>query len=205
VKRFSKIALFTTVVLAIYRFALLDRLLNWGATSDEVSGALPGDRLLDNADPVTTRAITIDAPASAVWPWIVQIGPAPRGGVYTYDWIENLLGLKMHSTDQVLEEFQSPQVGDSIAFGGNVMSIELLEHEHAVVWRSQDGNWIWSFTLREQAGRTRFISRNSFRLERRIDRVGMAPMIPASLVMERKMLLGVKRRAERLARHRADA
>ncbi len=66
-------------------------------------------------------------------------------------------------------------------------------------WRSRDGNWVWAFILREQDGRTRLISRNRFRLPRLVDRIGMIPMEPGSLVMERKMLLGIKQRAERLS------
>jgi hypothetical protein len=197
-KTFSKFTLFAGAAAGIYHFLLREPILNWGASNAEVASVLPGDELIPAADGVSTRAITIKAPPSAVWPWIVQIGPYPRGGVYTYDWIENLLGLNMRSTDQVLEEFQHPQVGDSIGFGGNKMEIALLEPERTLVWRSSDGNWIWSFNLIEDAGRTRFISRNSFRLPRVIDKVGMVPMIPGSLVMERKMLFGIKQRAENL-------
>jgi len=94
-------------------------ILNCGATSEEATGRLPGDELLEKADGVSTRAIEIDAPASAVWPWLAQLGPSPRGGAYTYDWIENLVGLNMHSADRVLPEFQNPAVGDTIGFGSN--------------------------------------------------------------------------------------
>ena len=66
-------------------------ILTWGATDDEAAGRLPGDELLEDAHGVATRAITIKAPVGAVWPWLAQLGPAPRGGAYTYDWIENLL------------------------------------------------------------------------------------------------------------------
>jgi hypothetical protein len=198
VKNFSKFIVVPLGAAGIYRFALRERLLNWGATEAEASGPLPGDELLADADGVSTRAISIAAPPSAVWPWIVQIGPAPRGGVYTYDWIENLLGLNMHSTNDVLDEFQHPELGESIAFGGNEMEIALVDARRALAWRSTDGNWIWSFILVEQGGGTRFISRNRFRLPRMIDKLGMAPMVPASFVMERKMLMGIKQRAERL-------
>jgi hypothetical protein len=64
--------------------------------------------------------------------------------------------------------------------------------------RSADGNWVWSFVLDERDGTTRLISRNRFRLPRRRDRIGMIPMEPGSLVMERKMLLEIKQRAEAL-------
>ncbi len=94
-----------TLFLLVLYFALLRRpILRWGASGREASSPLPGDELLDTADGVSTRAIWIDAPASDVWPWLAQMGPAPRGGAYTYDWIENLLGLDMHSVDEVLPE-----------------------------------------------------------------------------------------------------
>lgn len=173
--------------------------LTWGASEAEAGARLPGDELLEDADGVATRAIDIRAPRSAVWPWIAQMGPSPRGGAYTYDWIENLLGLNMHSADTVLPEFQHPHVGDTIGYGRNRMRLERVEPERVLAWRSQDGNWVWTFVLDEINGATRLISRNRFRLPRWIDRVGMAAMEPASLVMEHKMLLGIRQRAERLA------
>jgi hypothetical protein len=184
---------------AAYRRFLRRPILNWGATPEESSARLPGDELLEDADGVATRAITIAAPRSAVWPWIAQMGPAPRGGAYTYDWIENLLGLDMHSADRVIPEFQHPEVGDGFGFGANRMSYALVEPERVLAIRSADGNWVWTFVLHEHDGRTRLISRNRFRLPKLEDRLGMIPMEPGSLVMERKMLRGIKRRAERLA------
>src|SRR4029453_16758046 len=187
------------VAAMLYRLLLPPPLLNWGATAVEASARLPGDELLEEADGVATRAITIDAPASAVWPWMAQMGPSPRGGAYTYDWIENLLGLDMHSVDQVLPEYQHPQVGDTLGYGKNRMRFERVEPQRVLTTRSEDGNWVWTFVLDEQDGRTRLISRNRFRLPTLTAKIGMLPMEPASLVMERKMLRGIKRRAERLA------
>jgi len=183
----------------IYRLALRGPALTWGATRAEATARLPGDELLDPADGISTRAITIAAPASAVWPWLAQLGPSPRGGAYTYDWIENLLGLDMHSVDHVLPEFQDPQVGDTIAFGPNRMRLELVEPQRALAWRSADGSWVWTFVLEERDGETRLISRNRFRLPTLGARIAMLPMEPASLVMEAKMLRGIRVRAERLA------
>jgi hypothetical protein len=187
------------VAAVLYRRLLRRPILSWGATEAESRARLPGDELLEEADGVSTRAITIDAPANAVWPWIAQMGPSPRGGAYTYDWIENLLGLNMHSVDRVLAEFQHPQVGDTIGYGPNRMRLERVEPEHVLAWRSEDGNWVWCFVLDERDGKTRLISRNRFRLPSVGARIGMIPMEPASLVMERKMLHGMKQRAERLA------
>lgn len=194
-----RIATALALVGALYARVLRGRILRWGASEDEATARLPGDELLVDADGVATRAIDIAAPPSAVWPWIAQMGPAPRGGAYTYDWIENLLGLDMHSADRVLPEFQRPAVGDEIGYGPNHMRVERVEPERVLSWRSQDGNWVWTFVLSGRDGTTRLISRNRFRLPTLAARVGMIPMEPASLVMERKMLLGIKERAERLA------
>ena len=187
------------VVGAAYARWLRQPILTWGATDEEAAGPLPGDDLLEAADGVATRAIDVDAPAAAVWPWLAQMGPAPRGGAYTYDWIENLLGLDMHSVDRVLPEFQHPQVGDTIGYGPNRMRVERVERERVLAWRSEDGNWVWTFVLAERDEATRLISRNRFRLPSLAARLGMLPMEPASLVMEQKMLRGIKERAERLA------
>jgi hypothetical protein len=85
------------------------------------------------------------------------------------------------------------------------MRYALVERERVLATRSADGNWVWSFVLDERDGKTRLISRNRFRLPRLRDRIGMVPMEPGSLVMERKMLLGIKQRAEALARERRES
>jgi hypothetical protein len=148
--------------LALYYALVRGRVLTWGATAEEAVARLPGDELLEDADGVATRAIEIDAPASAVWPWIAQMGPAPRGGAYTYDWIENLLGLNMHSVDRVLPDLQHPQIGETISYGKNRMRIGRLEPERVLAWRSEDGKWVWTFVLAPTARGTRLISRTAF-------------------------------------------
>jgi hypothetical protein len=192
-----------------YRLVLRRRILDWGATRGEASGTLPGDELLADPDVVATRAITIAAPPSAVWPWLVQMGPGERGGAYTYDWIENLLGLDMHSVDTILPQFQHVEAGDVIpdAKGRPWMRVERVEPEHVLGLRSVDGSWVWTFVLVEQAGWTRLLSRNRIRTVGVIgSRLELEVMVPASLVMERKMLHGIRDRAERLAvEERAEA
>jgi hypothetical protein len=196
---------FTTAALgALYHAVLRRSILTWGATEAEAAAKLPGDDLLESADGMSTRAIEIGAPATAVWPWLAQMGPSPRGGAYSYDWVENLLGLNMHSVEHVLPDFQNPQIGNTIGFGSNRMRLERVEPEHVLAWRSEDGNWVWTFVLEEQDGNTRLISRNRFRLPKLVARIGMLPMEPGSLVMERKMLRGIKQRAERLASSPAE-
>src|SRR5690349_9411838 len=105
-KTLARTAVSTAASALVYRRFVRRPILTWGATAAEAAARLPGDELLEDADGVATRAIEIRAPTSAVWPWIAQMGPSPRGGAYTYDWIENLLGLNMHSADTVLPEFQ---------------------------------------------------------------------------------------------------
>ncbi len=204
-KKLLGICLALSVAATMYMRRLREPILSWGATAEEAKARLPGDELLEDADGVATRAITIDAPVSAVWPWIAQMGPSPRGGAYTYDWIENLLRLDMHSVDRVLPEFQQPQVGEGFGFGENQMRYALVDPEHVLALRSDNGNWVWSFVLQERDGHTRLISRNRFRLPRLRDRIGMLPMEPGSLVMERRMLRGIKQRAERLGAERSTA
>ena len=198
-KRALAMLTLATVLGAAYARLLRRPILRCGATDAEAHARLPGDELLEDADGVATRALTIDAPPSAVWPWLAQMGPSPRGGAYTYDWIDNLLGLGMRSTDRVLPEYQDPSPGDTIAYGRNRMRLERVEPEHVLAWRSEDGNWVWTFVLQPHNGSTRLVSRNRYRLPTVGARIGMLPMEPASLLMERKMLRGIKQRAEWLA------
>ncbi|MDX6522457.1 MAG: hypothetical protein QOJ31_532 [Gaiellales bacterium] len=196
-------ALATGLTAASYPALLRHRCLTWGATPDEVARRLPGDELLTTADIVSTRAVTIDAPSSAIWPWLVQMGSG-RGGAYTYDWIENLLGLGMHSADEILPQFQNLKVGDEMEMGPNrpKLRVEVLDPERVFTIRFEDGNWVWIFALFPEAGATRLVSRNRIAtpdaspLARLVN---LMLMEPGSLVMERKMLLGIKQRAERLA------
>ena len=83
------------------------------------------------------------------------------------------------------------------------MRLERIEPEHVLAWRSAEGNWVWTFVLEGRNGSTRLISRNRFRLPSLAARLGMVPMEPASLVMERKMLRGIKQRAERTVSDRS--
>jgi hypothetical protein len=190
------------VTIEAARRLLRTTVLTWGATADEASRSLPGDELLADADVVSTRAITIDAPPADVWPWLVQMGSG-RGGAYTYDWIENLFGLEMRSADTIHPEWQNLAVGDVIPGKASLpgMRVAVLEPERALVSQSEDSTWVWAFALEDLGGRTRLLSRNRIAMGAPSlgDRIGMAVMEPGSLVMERKMLGGIRQRAERLA------
>jgi hypothetical protein len=180
--------------------------LTWGARPDEISRKLPGDELLAGAGIVSTRAITIGAPPAAVWPWLVQMGSG-RGGVYTYDWIENLFGLDMHSTREIVPQFQDVKAGDEFPLGPGrpAMRVAILDPERTLAFRFADGNWVWIFALFAEASQTRLISRNRIAAPEAWPARLFSTLVmePGSLVMERKMLLGIKERAENLARGQA--
>lgn len=191
------------VAAAVYPVLLRRWCLTWGARAEEVGRSIAGDDLLSEPDMLATRAVTIDAPAGAIWPWLVQMGSG-RGGAYTYDWIENLLGLDMHSANEIIPEFQNLQVGDVLPVGskGPRLRVEVLDPDRVLVLRSEDENWVWAFALYPQDGTTRLVSRNRIAIPgaslfTRLFNLLM--MEPGSLVMERKMLLGIKQRAERPA------
>ena len=156
---------------------------------------------MPDPDIVATRAVEIDAPPSAVWPWLVQMGPG-RGGACTCDWIERRLGIDIRNSDRIIPEFQHLQVGDEIPMPGYAMRVERLEPERAMVVRSSNHAWVWSFELRPAGGHTRLISRNRFATSALPwkDKLAYPVIEPGSWVMERKMLLTIKQRAERLAR-----
>ena len=177
--------------------------LTWGAIDGEAARVLPGDELLAEPDIVTTRAVSVDVPPSAIWPWLVQMGPG-RGGAYTYDWIENLFGLGMHSADEILPQYQDLKVGDAQQLGarGPVLRVAALEPQRSIVLRSDDRNWVWAFSLVAAGQSTRLISRNRIATpgaSRLVRALYTYAMEPGSLIMERKMLLSIKQRAERLA------
>ena len=86
---------------------------SWGAEPEEIDASLPGDELMADPTMIVTRAITIDAPPEAVWPWLVQMGQG-RGGFYSYDWLENLFGLDIHNADRLEPEWQALAVGDQL-------------------------------------------------------------------------------------------
>src|SRR6478672_6897855 len=92
---------------------LRHRYLKWGATSREQAQPLVGDDLLPAVDLSATRAITVDAPADAVWPWLVQLGQG-RGGFYSYDWLEQMVGAGIRSADYIVPELQQLAVGDTV-------------------------------------------------------------------------------------------
>ena len=205
--RTARIALGTAAagagLLAVYAKLVRPRAMRWGATEEEAARPLPGDEVVARADYVATRAITIDAPPQDVWPWLVQIGSG-RAGWYSYDRMDNA---GMPSATEIIAELQQLQVGDLIPMvaGKDIgVRVKELEPDRRMLWWDVKGEYSWEWLLEPVDGRTRLIQRL---------RVTRHPWTPKMLyelvaangdvVMQRKLLRGVKQRAERLAaRHR---
>lgn len=177
--------------------------LRWGARRAELEAVLPGDEVV--SDPVyrTTRAVTVRAPVERVWPWLVQMG-YQRGGLYSYDRLDRLFGyLDRPSATEILAEFQHLEAGDVIPLGkGPDWPVHSVEPNRALVLHphSEDFNVSWAFVLTpEDSESTRLISRvrGSFSANALSTWVATLILEPVAFLMERSMLLGIKRRAER--------
>ncbi|HZU86095.1 MAG TPA: hypothetical protein VFF78_01350 [Anaerolineaceae bacterium] len=181
----------------------------WGATNEECSRTLPGDELVPNPKLLYTHAITMHASAAQVWPWLVQIGQG-RGGLYSYDGLENLIGCDIHSADRIVPEFQNLKVGDHVLFGpaekkfpGQVVA--QIEPEKALVMYALDPvkreavkTVTWTFILEQQdAHTTRLIARGRNWYADGFANALIWHMVePVSFVMERRMFKGLKARVE---------
>lgn len=196
----SSLAL-AVAAIGVYRRYGRPRVLNWGATKEEAAATLPGDAVVPHASIQTTRAISIDAEPRFIWPWLLQMGPKPRAGVYTYDWIERLLGMDIESSDRILPEFQQLQPGDYIALDAKQgLKVVEVQPEHALVLQWEPTGSTWAFVLQPHGNGTRLLSRNRIAGGGIGFWAGMVlAMEPGSLIMERKMLQGIKERAEALA------
>ncbi len=195
--------LLSTAAIAVYLKFMRPLLLDWGAAKDEAERQMPGDDILRDATLQATRAITIDARPERIWPWIVQMGPRPRAGAYTYDWIERLLGIDIENKDRILPEFQHLEAGEFLGFNekGNGLLVREIQPERFLVLQWVPQQSTWTFGLYPEDGKTRLVSRNRIAGSGPLFWLGMVGFMEiGSLVMERKMLLGIKQRAERMSR-----
>ena len=207
-RRLCARAVFGAALVAAYLRYLRPRVLEWGATADEAHRAMPADDVLPGASLQTSRAISIDAPLEVVWPWLAQMGPHPRAGAYTYDWVERLLGIDIENSDRLLPQFQHLEPGEVIGLNEKGEGLRVLDVQPG---RSLALQWVpagstWTFGLYpEPGGGTRLVSRNRLQGKGPLFWLGMAGFMEwASLIMERKMLHGIKERAERLQAERAN-
>jgi hypothetical protein len=195
---------------ALYWFPIRRWMNRWGATPTDVARVMAGDHLLPDPTYSGTTAVIIDARPELVWPWLVQIG-YQRGGLYSYDWLDRLFGyLDRPSATRILPEFQHLAVGDRIPLGqGPSWPVAVLDPNRALVldMRNMGGpDWVWQFGLYPvEETRTRLVSRSRVRARAAWHRLLTHAIEPAGFLMTRRMLLGLKQRAERLRAPGADA
>jgi hypothetical protein len=188
----------------------------WGATEAEVAGRMPGDELVAHPQLGYTRAITIEAPTEHVWPWLVQMGQG-RGGLYSFDGLENLVGCAIQSADQILPDFQQLRVGDLIRLGPvgyPCFRVHHVESGASLVLVGADprpphpaaapdspagiATWQWQLRPTPDSQGTRLVSRQRLSYPPTTTMRLMWHVVePVGFVMERQMLRGIKQRAER--------
>lgn len=184
--------------------------MRWGATSDEVRAAMPGDDVVPRARFNATRAITMEAPPDRVWPWIAQLGYG-RAGFYTYDLLDNG---GHRSADEVLAEHQELHPGDHIPmwheYHGLAIAyrVDSFATNQWMLWvhrpnedEAPDSTWSWRLSSLDGT-RTRLITRmkQEYRWQTpRLAAFNLVLMEFGDFAMERRMLRGIRRRAERLA------
>lgn len=179
--------------------------LQWGSTEEELDTVLPGDDLLPWADHVSTRAVDIRAPREAVWPWLVQMGQ-DRGGFYSFDVLENLIGLDITSADRIEERWQGLAEGDVVRLAPQVaLQVAVLDAPRALVLRGAAApgqapppfDFSWAFTLTEVGpDRSRLVVRERYQYLARGAMLMVEPASMVSFLMSARMLRGIRDRAE---------
>jgi hypothetical protein len=184
---------------------LSGRYRRWGATIAECRTRYPGDDHVKQLRMQSTRAITIDAPPSVVWSWLVQIGHG-RAGLYSYERLENLAGCQIENAWRVEPSWQSLAPGDAVHLGPegypSYRVAEVAREQHLVLVGGDDPagpQFSWAFVLVHDGARTRLVVRSRYGFPRTVGQRMIWRVItePIHFVMERRMLLGIKQRAER--------
>jgi hypothetical protein len=202
------LALIALIAYFAHLYVVWPWMQTWGATEAEINALLPGDELVPEANLQTTKGVSVQATPAEIYPWLLQIG-VERGGMYSYDWLENLFGLNVHTVDQIVPEYQNAQVGDFWRFtpkdyvlnpGPGLYVKELIKDEAVLLCFGMEGKPedtcfdSWQFVLVPQPdGSTRLLLRSNMAIE---------PELPIKLtyfvqfLMEQKMLRTLRDRAE---------
>jgi hypothetical protein len=206
------LSLAATGAAMLYDRRLRPSFRRWGATEDELATSMPGDEKVADPQWAVTYGISIDAAPAEVWPWLIQLGLG-RAGFYSYDIVERKLGLDIHSVELIVPELQGLKVGDAIPFGAFELPVVSLDRERLLLLEAADeetGVASFCFELHEQPeGGTRLVFRGRARFTewdvesstKSVSGLKQLPMVlgfePGSFVMFRRMLLGIRERAER--------
>ncbi len=173
----------------------------WGATEEECVVDLPGDEIVPHPRGGYTQAISIRASADSVWPWVAQVGQG-KGGFYSYELLENLVGCNIHNASCIIPEYQDIKVGDEIVMHPRapVIPVVIVEPGKTLVGggrQDEDTANIWIFYIMQKDGLTRLISRWAFQYKPIfLNRIVYWLLEPIAAVMQRKMLLTMKQLAE---------
>jgi hypothetical protein len=206
-------------LLGAYALAIRPRMLRSGATDAEVEGTYPGAELVPGGERGGTMAVTIDAPPSAVWPWLAQMG-CDRGGWYSWDRLDNA---GVPSADRIHPEWQHVEVGDrwsSTPGGRTWFEVAAVEPERFLALRAPIdlhggrpfdtaaprpclyNDTLWCFLLEQLPGdRTRLVV-SGYAADHPHALVALQNFLfwePAHWLMQTRQFANLKRRAERAA------
>jgi len=190
----------------------------WGAVKADFTKSWPGDDLVPEVKGEYLHAVTINAPAAVVWKWLVQLGQG-RGGFYSYEFLENLIGCKMRNVDKIVPELQRLKVGDAIPMHpkmGSPYIVQAMEPPRFLLLlirvdtqtgkpfslsakkpaKYQNQSWLLYLDENKQ-GTTRLISRSRNDWDDCLGNTIFYGLFgPMSVEMDRKMLKGIKQRSE---------
>ncbi|HOD06088.1 MAG TPA: hypothetical protein PKH92_13670 [Anaerolineaceae bacterium] len=195
------ITIILVVLLLFYLILFRPWQLRWGATNDEIKRSMPGDDIVAEPSFNATRAVSINAPAETIYPWIVQMGVG-RAGWYSYDLLDNL---GRPSAEVILPAHQNRQIGDVVPMspdGKQGMWVKDFSNNKWMLWWDKIGenSWVWEIYAEGEA-HSRLVTRV------RVKYRWFSPTILFNLLIEfcdiimmRKCMLGIKRRAETMAR-----
>ena len=194
---------------------------NWGTTKEECQMFLDGDELIAGPVVRSTEAVSIDGPPSAVWPWLVQLGQ-DRGGLYTFEKLENFAGLRYVNADRIHPEWQHLAAGDTIRLvpkgwmglrDGLVLEVEEVVDQQFIVlsasvrreW-NREWNVVWSFhVIPHWDDRCRLLVRIRTPLRRPGQALVTELAGPATALVTRGILLGIRRRVQQQVQAEAAA
>jgi hypothetical protein len=202
-------SLITSVTIVAAAAVLRRWQLRWGATDVEITEPRAGDEVIPHPDLTATRAITIHAGVDDVWPWIVQLGQG-RGGFYSYDSLENLVGCDIHSALQINPDWQRIDVGDAVRLAPELaLTVAVAKPPRTLVLRGgvlpgtavAPYDFTWTFDLSPvSATTTRLVVRERYAYTRWWARLLVEPLTVVSFLMSHRMLRGIRDRAEQSTR-----